>query len=312
MNSKDDDTKTLFWSIVTLDYFRILSRLWSRHAKRTFRSKNKSVLLTLLNTALHDQFIQLSSNITNLKLKIVWTQINALKALFKRFEDISEHCATSLEIQNVIMNLITFMHDLTSQMKLKSALEFFSRLDSELKSFLSEAVKKLDQYYSISYELVCVARSKKYSIFHSVAIETSSIQRFSQSSDVDENLYSLTALQQILRSRTVVQAKALKFSLERCLKKSLQVILDDFRLIITNYYQFVKVHAEIQLLFFYELNLKRLQSRVICFSKSACYLCHLFFKLHDQFYISRTHDCLYYKWTLSDWQSLLLEMRRRC
>ncbi len=234
-----------------------------------------------------------------------------LKALFKRFENISEHCATSLEIQNVIMNLITLMHDLTSQMKLKSALEFFSRLDSELKSFLSEAVEKLDRYYSISYELVCVARSKKYSIFHSVAIETSSIRRLSQSLNVDENLHSLTALQQILRSRTVVQAKALKFSLERCLRKSLQVILDDFRLIITNYYQFVKVHAEIQLLFFYELNSKRLRSRVIYFSKSACYLCHLFFKLHDQFYISRTHDRLYYKWTLPDWHSSLLEMRRR-
>lgn len=236
MNSKDDDTKTLFRCIITLNHFRILSRLQSKHAKKIFRSKNKSVLFTLLNTALHDQFVQLSSNISNLKLKIVRTQINALKALFKRFENISEHCAAFLEVQNVIMNLITFMHNLTLQMKLKSVLEFFSRLDFELKSFLSEAVEKLDRYYSINYELICVARSKKYFIFHNVAIKTSSIRRFSQSSNVNENLHSLTALQQILRSRTAVQAKTFKFSLKKCLRKSLQVILDDFRLIIANYY----------------------------------------------------------------------------
>lgn len=71
------------------------------------------------------------------------------------------------------------MHDLASQMKLKLALKFFSRLDFEFKSFLLEVVKKLDRYYSISYELVCVVRSKKYFIFHNVAIETSLIQRFS-------------------------------------------------------------------------------------------------------------------------------------
>jgi len=71
------------------------------------------------------------------------------------------------------------MHDLASQMKLKLAFEFFLKLDFELKSFLLEVIEKLDRYYLISYELVCVVRSKKYSIFHNVAIETSSIRRFS-------------------------------------------------------------------------------------------------------------------------------------
>lgn len=33
-----------------------------------------------------------------------------------------------------------------------------------------------------------------------------------------------------------MQAKALKLSLKKCLEKLLQVIFDDFRLIITNYY----------------------------------------------------------------------------
>ncbi len=203
------------------------------------------------------------------------------------------------------------MHDLSSQTKLNLTLNFSKRLNSELKTFLSEAVKKLDRYYSISYELVCVAQSEKYFIFNSITIETSSILRFFQSSHVDKNVDSLTALQNILRSESAVQSRSLKFSLEKCLRKSIQVILDEFHVIIADYYKSVKVHAEIQLLFFYELNLKRIQSRTISFSKSACYLCDLFFRLHDQYHVSRTHDHLYHRWTLSEWHILLSEMRWR-
>ena len=311
MNSKDDDIKALFRCIVTLDYFRILSRLRSRHAKKISRSKDKPVLLTQLSTALHDQSVQPSPNITNLELEIVLAQVNVLEALFKRFEDIPEHCAASPEVQDLAMDLITHMHSLASQTKLKSALESSTRLDGGLKRFLPEAVGKLGRYYSISYELICATRSKEYSIFHSVAIETSPIQRPSQPSRVDKNFHPHTALQGIIRPRTAVQAKALKPSLERCLGKPTQAILDDFHSIIGDYYQFVKVHAEIQLLFFYELNPGRLRPRVIYSSKSACYLCDLFFKLHGQFYIPRTHGRLYYKWTLPDWHILLPEMRRR-
>lgn len=311
MSSEDDDIKALFRCIVTLDYFCILSRLRSRHAKKTSRNRDKPVLLTLLNTSTHDQSIQSSRNVTISELQIVRTKVNALEALFKRFEDIPEHSAASPEVQDVAMDLITRMHDLTSQMKFKSALESSSTLDPGLKSFLPEAVGKLGRYYSVSYELVCAARSREYSIFNRITIEAYPIRRPSQPSNVDKNSHPLTALQNILRPRNAVQSKALRPSLERCLGKPLQAILGDFRLIIADYYQSVKVHAEIQLLFFYELNPGRLRPRVICSSKSACYLCDLFFKLHGQFYVPRTHGRLYYKWTLPDWHILLPEMRCR-
>jgi hypothetical protein len=54
-----------------------------------------------------------------------------------------------------------------------------------------------------------------------------------------------------------------------------------------------KVHAEIQLLFFYEAHPSRRRPRFICSSKSACYLCNLFFSLHGGFYVPRTHGRLY-------------------
>ena len=65
-----------------------------------------------------------------------------------------------------------------------------------------------------------------------------------------------------------------------------------------------KVHAEIQLLFFYEIHPSRRQPRFICSSKSACYLCNLFFSLHGGFYVPRTHGRLYARWILPDWVNI--------
>ncbi|KAL9124814.1 MAG: hypothetical protein Q9217_005900 [Psora testacea] len=310
-NSKDDDTKALFRCIVTLDYCRILSRLRSRHAKKSSRNKGKPVLITLLDTAIRDQSIQPSPNITVMELADVLTKIKTLKALFMKFEDIQEHSAASSVVQDGAMELITQMHDLASQTKFKLALNSSRTLNPELKTFLPEAVGKLGRYYSISYELVCVARSEEYSIFNSITIETSPTLRPSQPLNIDKNFHPLTALQNILRPGSAVQSRSLKPSLEKCLGKPIQFILDEFRLAIADYYKSVKVHAEIQLLFFYELNSERIRPRTICSSKSACYLCDLFFRLHGQYYVPRTHGRLYHRWTLPNWHILLPEMRRR-
>ena len=76
--------------------------------------------------------------------------------------------------------------------------------------------------------------------------------------------------------------------------KPIEAIFEEFRLIIADYYQSVKMHAEIKFFFLYELNSEKLRPWIICFSKS------LFFKFHGRLYVLRTHDRLYHKWTLSD------------
>lgn len=74
-----------------------------------------------------------------------------------------------------------------------------------------------------------------------------------------------------------------------------------------------KVHAEIQIVAYYEMNPTSLLPRVICSDKDACYLCNEFIKLHGKFYIPRTHGKLYPGWrvpplaTLDDTLLLLNE-----
>src|SRR5271167_475092 len=59
-----------------------------------------------------------------------------------------------------------------------------------------------------------------------------------------------------------------------------------------------RIHAEIQIIYHYELNPVPISPRVICSSKSACFLCNLFAQVHRKFYIARTHGRLYENWKL--------------
>ena len=311
MNSKDHDTKALFRCIVNLDYCHILSRLRSRHAKRTSGAKDKLVLIPLLETAIRNQPIQPSPDITVMEVTDILTKMKTLTALFMRFEDIQEHSAASSVVQDVAIELITQIYVMASQTKLKLALRSAKGLRPELKTFLIEAVQKLARYYSISYELVSVARSEEYSIFNTITIATASVLSPPQPSKVDQNVHPLATLQNITRPRDPAQSRSLKPSLEKYSGKTIDVIRKEFRLAIADYYISVKVHAEIQLLFFYELDPERLRPRTICSSKSACYLCNLFFSLHGKYYVPRTHGRLYHKWTLPDWHRFLPENHHR-
>ncbi|CAD0093468.1 unnamed protein product, partial [Aureobasidium vineae] len=62
-----------------------------------------------------------------------------------------------------------------------------------------------------------------------------------------------------------------------------------------------RVHAEIQLLCFYESlesNPGIIRPRVICSEKHACFLCDIFIKAHAQFYTPSTHGTFYPRWRL--------------
>ena len=65
-----------------------------------------------------------------------------------------------------------------------------------------------------------------------------------------------------------------------------------------------KVHAEIQLLYYFETILQRnaLQPRVICSSKSACWLCNAFMLFHGKIHTPRSRGRLYPGWRLPNHQ----------
>lgn len=59
-----------------------------------------------------------------------------------------------------------------------------------------------------------------------------------------------------------------------------------------------KIHAEIQLILYCEINNITLPPRVICASKDACFLCNAFIHTHGRFHTPRCHGRLYPGWRL--------------
>jgi hypothetical protein len=59
-----------------------------------------------------------------------------------------------------------------------------------------------------------------------------------------------------------------------------------------------KIHAEVQLLFYCELNASEPPPRVICSSKDACFLCNAFILMHGKMHTPRNHGRLYPGWRL--------------
>jgi hypothetical protein len=59
-----------------------------------------------------------------------------------------------------------------------------------------------------------------------------------------------------------------------------------------------KVHAEIQLLFYCELEVFKLPPRVFCSSKDACFLCNAFISMYGKVHTPRCHGRLYPGWRL--------------
>ncbi|KAK0667622.1 hypothetical protein QBC41DRAFT_395512 [Cercophora samala] len=57
-----------------------------------------------------------------------------------------------------------------------------------------------------------------------------------------------------------------------------------------------KVHAEVQIVAFYELHPAMRKPRVICSNKDACYLCNLFIQVHGMYYVPKSHGKLYTGW----------------
>ena len=305
MNTRPHDTAALLRQIVVLDYYRILSRLRSRHAKSTSKTRGRPALLLQLNEAIHDTSVVSRGKVTRNDLSRIREMTRDLKALFMSFEAISDHRAESSTVQETASSIITQAHELSSL--LEPALNTTTKLDPSLKRHLPEAVGKLGRYYTASRELICAARSKSHNIFRHVTIETCQVPGPS-SVLVSKSFSTLTnAVQNVIRPGTSKQQKALRGSIETILSKPLRTCEEEFRSRILDNSKARRVHAEIQLLFFYELHPDILRPRVICSSKSACYLCDLFIKCHGKFHMPRTHGRLYHKWNLPGcyWESSL-------
>lgn len=278
-NQRIEDVEALFREIIKLDFERILSRLRSKHIKKwTRKTLGKTPLLTQLYDSLNEnsQAAGMTETVTN------WAR--ELQALFGRLEEIPDPREDRHEADPLLAEIVKAAYELTRDAKLSSVLESLT-LDPSLKRHLSKSIPKLGGYFAAALSLVSAARERSWRLFQKVEIEPLQIQ-VPQVVQVALQNFQPSLTESVLNLANIHASQT-----EEDFQRRMSEITPGGR----------KVHAEVQLLFYYELHPELPRPRFICSSKKACYLCNLFFHLHGKFQIPRTHGRLYDTWILPDW-----------
>lgn len=282
-----DLVKEVHSQIIQLAHIRIKSRLRSKHSPEDRKKFRKGAPKPSFIESLASHVDRLPANTQGMSptgvadLKV---RCEALQNTFRALEAIESTEAESESVMALLVKMTRQAFDMDANFDLAIALRKAHGLKPSLKDHLPVAIKKLGMYYSIGKDLVDAARSTRYTIFNHITVETldpptSNIDSFGDIASF-EAVIGRMQHGEVLPSAKLDQVKE-KYESRRLEKPSGW-----------------KVHAEIQLLLHYESTSTRLAPRIICSSKSACYLCHLFVELHGRFQVSRTHGRVYEKWAL--------------
>ena len=290
-----DQERVLLEEILDHNRGRILSRLRSKHAKLSQKSRGRPCLVTRLAEAFSATKSAFSIPVE------VQTSVKDLKSAFERLEALPRARAWSGLGTVILADVLRSAHNIASWVDLESFLQSIpnsGNFNSESSASLYIATGKLGRYYSTCRFLIVAAQ--KLSIFKSIRVEEAHLPKSAllASSMAQSKTTLASTLKRIFPGELPREVKILSKSLKQ--KSGIADVSTDAR-----FYEHLKscqsrrkVHAEIQLVFHYELNSAEKCPRVICSSKSACFLCNVFVQLHGTFYMARTHGVLYEKWMI--------------
>lgn len=265
-------------------FSRILTRLRSKHAAKNPRTKNKPAMLSLLmDTVTHctrkASFRVLASGVCAEK---VIDQCHELNITFERLEGCGRE-ETSHQLRH-IKELLSLAH----RFDVRSLATILSHSTASIREYLPRALEKLGRYRAIAAGLANASRTREHSLFQHIVV-----QPITAPGLLPKDFNLINALQDF---ESIWSRATKKISHER-----LRPLRDQAS---KNYQRRLhcdrrwKIHAEVQILLFYEQRPHQDLPRVICASKSACYLCHLFLEVHGRFIAPRTHGRIYDRWTL--------------
>ena len=284
--------RALLREVVALNQNRILIRLQSSHA--TLKCNYKKVkqrrpkLIQQLSEAVKDQIITTGPRVTPPAFALMKADLDKLGALFVTLESMTPSEARSQAGLNILIEMVMICQQVQTRQIIDLVLARSPRLDPTSRKKLATVVTKISRYYVVSRFLHQAAQ--KFSVFSSIEVLTVKIRAPKLPvMELDPHISSIIhGLPEIFRRRKMPSNSRLRSvtDIEEYLRQGASSPSP--------------VHAEIQLLYFYEGSISRLPPRIICSSKKACFLCNLFFKLHGKFIIPSTHGRLYEKWALPE------------
>lgn len=264
-------------------------RLRSRHATLcNFKKKNLQgrKIIPQLYAAINDLPLAQISGVIAPVFAALKADIEELHVLFTRLESLTTLEAKSDPGLKVIASIVITCQHVHARRILHQVLARSRLLNPDAGGKIAMTITKLNRYFSVSRFLLQAAQ--KYSVFSRIRI---SVISFRAPKLAPMELYPTTAgvIDDLLegpKHRTLTSKLHVESStaVHDCIRQGATLA--------------VPVHAEIQLLFYYENSFSSVPPRIICSSKQACFLCNLFFKIHSRFIIPSTHGRLYEKWAL--------------
>jgi hypothetical protein len=282
-----DLQRLLMETIASLHQNRILCRLRSCHAKVKSNFAKRRPARPKILPALAESFEE--QTLRGKDLSALASDVKDLANLSTKLESLQSTVAASTPGLQILLSILQTTHHLLYNSD-------FHLL--ELSEPLRLSLAKLNRYVSACVDLIRAAR--RYSFFANLTVEVVKFEPVAHvhytplHEDFFESLIARLSLNTtpaaLLSSFNFQSRGAHEHKRSRAAQALWKLINVD-----------CAVHAEMQLLFHYEFHAPRgLMPRVICATKSACYLCNLFFSLHGRFYIPSTHGRVYEKWTLPD------------
>jgi hypothetical protein len=265
---------------------RILSRLRSKHAAKTQKVEGKQKLPLLLLQTMSQCKGEISiccrsdaSGVAKLQ-----DQCQEFGAIFERLEQ-SDDKQTWLQYLDELLSLA---HRFGVN-PLVAVLSRSRTMDPTTREYLPKAIEKLGRYRSIAKDLARASKTKNHSLFQRITVRPIELP------DPPLDSRNLTGSLQDFESVWSRNAGGVSHSLLQQVREKAETKYQSRTHTCATRW---KVHAEIQILMYYERLPRQDLPRVICSSKSACYLCSLFLETHGRFVVPRTHGRIYDRWTL--------------
>jgi hypothetical protein len=284
-------------AIISLNRGRLLSRLRSQHAQKSIRNRNKLAISARLEEAVHlsmDYTAVLASS--GIDVIAIEAEAGRFQTTFRELEEKGSEISAS---HLLLANLVSCAHTLATKLQLGNLLDVLpnKQLGPSERESLLIGIQKIGRYKSACEFLFLAAQ--KLEIFQKMEIEVISLPgSATEPLKMPDYVPSLTATLARIDVAGTHDINRLCASLERKVDVSPASAQHEFKQRVPRVLASSKIHAEIQIIYHYEMHPVKIRPRVICSSKSACFLCNLFIKLHGKFYIARTHGRLYEQWRL--------------
>jgi len=278
-----------------MDHRRIIARLRSRHHPVDPRKRRKQPPAVSLDLAIHHPSIRVGPCLSQARISELRYLARRFHDTFQSLEDLPDPISNMAanKVQDILVDLILQARNLCTVPDLEATLNSYPKMfPPSIRQYLPDVLNKLSNYYNVAIRLIDAAQTNdtfehiRIEIVHQPAFDATYL---TQNQPSFEEVYH-----QAIGTRSVTTATLTPERLAEARKQ--------YSILTQGLPAQYKVHAEIQLVHFYDSHPQiSPQPRLLVSSKCSCYLCHLFITLHGRFQVPRTHGTLYAKWVLPEW-----------